>query len=272
MSLNANQQFFRKNLEVTGFGKKNGFFQCCKELVDNAVDACNRKTGSNIVRISIEETKPLRTTIRVQDTGVGIETSNIMNLGTLFGSTKSKDIQSGGRFGIGLKSVVMHSHASGGAGVSAKLRVSSSDIWLFELLYNEENGIHVANVSVQKDASSWMTEFSVELPTPPTDGGALLTYLTQVSFWCENLQIQLSAIEDQIIQNSNFSPQITRLLVEHGTDLCYESSILEKDTIRCKCYVGLICKKDETKKKMKLMKKTRIMINWGKIAWKVLIN
>ncbi|KAL8425410.1 hypothetical protein Efla_003638 [Eimeria flavescens] len=82
---------------MSGFNGEDGHFMVCKELLDNAVDACAK---SDVPRFS--GITPGNVELEL---GTGINSESVAALGEVFCSSKSLDSRTGGEFGIGLKAV-----------------------------------------------------------------------------------------------------------------------------------------------------------------------
>ena len=100
--------WFTKNLAIAGFSDHASAFTTCKELIDNAVDA-SRSTEKQRVSVYIEELGSGVVKISCEDWGSGFTQTALEALSNLFVSTKNDTCVSTGKFGIGLKLVLLSS-------------------------------------------------------------------------------------------------------------------------------------------------------------------
>jgi len=100
--------WFARNLAIAGFSEHTAAFTTCKELIDNAVDA-SRVSGGHKVNLILEQLTPDLVKISCEDWGTGFSQANLDSLSDLFNSTKVDDCISAGKFGIGLKLILLSS-------------------------------------------------------------------------------------------------------------------------------------------------------------------
>ncbi|EKX74356.1 conserved hypothetical protein [Theileria equi strain WA] len=103
--------FAQSNFSLSGLNNKSALFTICKELIDNAFDACKSKTQRiHHIALDISKCKP-EDPIQVTclDDGCGISCDSIESIGEIFNSSKKLE-ESSGAFGLGLKTVGRHTN------------------------------------------------------------------------------------------------------------------------------------------------------------------
>ncbi|KAH7647041.1 hypothetical protein FG379_002732 [Cryptosporidium bovis] len=168
--------FFSENIGITGFDHENAPFMTFKELFDNSIDACLKKTKTEWedipkkIRVcvnfeNLDSDEEAKINVIVSDTGCGIPLESIDLLGTLFGTNKKlnrRDSYYTGQFGVGLKMILLYVAQNSDEDIKVKMRMGNK-IWKFKLLCNLKNGtFYVGNSeSHEYDDWEWVTEFSV---------------------------------------------------------------------------------------------------------------
>ncbi|CAD2109023.1 hypothetical protein YYG_01567 [Plasmodium vinckei petteri] len=175
---NSTYSFFFKNLSVTGFYEENCLFMTVKELFDNSIDAlCNKKGDESIeeegkgirekkIEIEIKEYGSNSSFYEIicRDNGEGIEVKDLENISEMFLTSKEKCITSG-KFGIGLKTILLYSFKTAYGFLHIKIKVKNNKIWDFILVLDKNlNHTFVQNFKEYIDDKwEWTIEISVIL-------------------------------------------------------------------------------------------------------------
>ncbi|SCO92955.1 DNA topoisomerase VI, b subunit, putative [Plasmodium malariae] len=179
--------FFFKNLSVTGFYEENALFMTVKELFDNSIDAlCSSKVHENkedkkgekrvVQEVEKKVDKKVEILIReynknlsfyeitCRDNGEGTEIKDLEKFSEMFLTSKDK-CKTSGKFGIGLKTILLYSFKTAYGFLHIKAKVIKNKIWDFMLVIDKDlNHTFVQNFKEYVDEEwKWSIEISVIL-------------------------------------------------------------------------------------------------------------
>ncbi len=135
-------EFFEKNRHLLGFDNpRKALLIAVKELVDNALDACEEHKILPDIKISIEDLGRNIYRIRVEDNGPGIPKDKIPQVfgSFLFGSKFHRYVSTRGKQGIGASAVVLYGQLTTGRPVKVISKVPGKDAYLFEIKIDVRN-------------------------------------------------------------------------------------------------------------------------------------
>uniref|UniRef100_A0A0G4H314 Histidine kinase/HSP90-like ATPase domain-containing protein n=1 Tax=Chromera velia CCMP2878 TaxID=1169474 RepID=A0A0G4H314_9ALVE len=153
--------------------------------------------------------------VSVRDSGTGVQVENLDLLGTIFGSSKNSFVKSSsdhvggdsekekestpaGKFGVGLKLVLLHATRWTDGAISVKLRVRPGEVLSFQLKYNAESESPLVCNCVHSrrpfEEWPWMSEFSVVVFSPHRQADPrVCSYIAHSSVW--HPQVSLSFVD-----------------------------------------------------------------------------
>ncbi|GAW81602.1 hypothetical protein, conserved [Plasmodium gonderi] len=166
-SNNSTYSFFYKNLSVTGFYEENALFMTVKELFDNSIDALSGVKGKGKeVQISIREHDRNLSLYEIicRDNGEGTEIKDLEKFSEMFLTSKDNS-KTSGKFGIGLKTILLYSFKTAYGFLHLKVRVEENKIWDFMLVIDKDlSHTFVQNFKEYMDKEwTWSIEISVIL-------------------------------------------------------------------------------------------------------------
>ncbi|CEL98482.1 unnamed protein product [Vitrella brassicaformis CCMP3155] len=233
--------FFLENMALTGFTADEGVLMTAKELVDNALDAvkrlqpharqfeCQHKQQVEVLLEDhgLNDEDLLHPTdgqrfveVVVRDSGIGLQHNNVDLLGTIFGSSSSAQnaandaLSVAGKFGVGLKMVLLNSHIHADGTVRIKSRLSSREFFHFSLSYSGDDGEVTAQPAEDAIATNFpfMTEFRVCIAYPSEtllpSIQRLCNYLLLAKVWHPELELRL-CVECQHVDMHPFTLDTT---------------------------------------------------------------
>ena len=252
--------WFSRNLAIAGFSEHASAFTTCKELIDNAVDA-SRATDQQRVCISIEAIGSDVVKICCKDWGSGFTQAALEALSNLFVSTKNDTCTSTGKFGIGLKLVLLSSLKQTGQpvevygktfGIKLTMKDSSIEIADFQNIHASPNSFSTSIIvysishdieALQERVHAYLAELAESLPcwnfllsgtavTVPKVDAVFYTdqILTCSAYFCPGASDNKKL---EICRSVNFVP-----LIFNGTDCCLLAGAVASLT-QCAASLGL---------------------------------
>ncbi|KJP87950.1 hypothetical protein AK88_02384 [Plasmodium fragile] len=196
---NSTYSFFFKNLSVTGFSEDNALFMTVKELFDNSIDAlCSVKGKGKEVQILIREYKKELSLYEIvcRDNGEGAEIKDLEKFSEIFLTSKDES-KTGGKFGIGLKTILLYSFKTAYGFLHLKVRVEEKKIWDFMLLIDKDlSHTFVQNFKEYVDEEwKWSIEISVILKMNSTCSvydRRISFYMMLILLWKKDINVQCS--------------------------------------------------------------------------------
>ncbi len=161
-------EFFYRYREIAGYSNPTrAFYQTVKELIENALDACDSHGILPSVKVEIEEVdvKKLHYMITVEDNGIGVSPKHVPKaFGQVLYGSKYKQRQTRGIFGLGVKMAILYGQVTTGKPVIVITKpIRSKYRWLFKIRidikknrpiilhkesWKDENGEHGTKVSI----------------------------------------------------------------------------------------------------------------------------
>lgn len=168
--MTSSSGWISSNLSLVGFNVSQTAFMTFKELIENSIDATSSSQSPKL-SVRIDQCGDLLE-ISCCDNGLGFLPDSIESIQTIFNSLRSSNASTcTGKFGIGLKAIVMMCHSScGGRDVSVKsLRAGSNSSVSFDLGCSESHDVIIKNVSVREvaEANGFTTCVTACSPFPP---------------------------------------------------------------------------------------------------------
>lgn len=208
-STNSTFSFFYKNLTVAGFYEENALFMTVKELFDNSIDALsNLKIEEKKVEIVIKEyNKDLSFyEIICRDNGEGIKIKDLEKFGEMF-LTSKENCKTTGKFGIGLKTILLYSFKTAYGFLHIKLKIATNKIWDFALVMDKSlNHTFVENFQEYIDEKwNWMVEISVILKINDKyiSFKKILFYIKLTLLWKKDINVKCTCVSDQFEYSCN---------------------------------------------------------------------
>ncbi|VUZ96806.1 DNA topoisomerase 6 subunit B, putative [Plasmodium vivax] len=198
-SSNSTYSFFFKNLSVTGFCEENALFMTVKELFDNSIDALSSVKGKGKeVQILIREYKKELSLYEIvcRDNGEGAEIKDLEKFSEIFLTSKGER-KTGGKFGIGLKTILLYSFKTAYGFLHLKVRVEENKIWDFMLLIDKDlSHTFVQNFKEYVDEEwKWSIEISVILKMNSTCSvydRRISFYMKLILLWKKDITVKCS--------------------------------------------------------------------------------
>ncbi|KAF4671606.1 hypothetical protein FOL47_001421 [Perkinsus chesapeaki] len=169
--------FMRHGMALCGGDKisNKSVFLVIKEIVDNAMDACRSHgwPGVDSSRVTVEliNEGDITRFVCTDFGGPGITPEEVESIQNMFSSTKATGSGFSGKFGLGLKFVVIFLHQAGCGPIHFKIVSKDSKVVKFDLMVEGGgDAIRVGEVCVDDDmkqAVEFTTEVSVKLPSSP---------------------------------------------------------------------------------------------------------
>ncbi|CAA9988886.1 DNA topoisomerase 6 subunit B, putative [Plasmodium knowlesi strain H] len=198
-SSNSTYSFFFKNLSVTGFCEENALFMTVKELFDNSIDALSSVKGKGKeVQIIIREYKKELSLYEIvcRDNGEGAEIKDLEKFSEIFLTSKDES-KTSGKFGIGLKTILLYSYKTAYGFLHLKVRVEENKIWDFMLLIDKDlSHTFVQNFKEYVNEEwKWSIEISVILKMNNTCNvydRRISFYMMLILLWKKDINIKCS--------------------------------------------------------------------------------
>lgn len=228
-STNSTFSFFYKNLTVAGFYEENALFMTVKELFDNSIDALsNLKIEEKKVEIVVKEHNRDLSFYEIicRDNGEGIKIKDLENFGEMF-LTSKENCKTTGKFGIGLKTILLYSFKSAYGFLHIKIRIAKNKIWDFALVMDKSlNHTFVENFQEYVDEKwNWTVEISVILKINDKYISAkkIFFYIKLTLLWKRDVNVKCTCVSDQFEyccnrEDSNISNNLSK-----------DASLIQKD-------------------------------------------
>ncbi|SOV18281.1 DNA topoisomerase VI, b subunit, putative [Plasmodium gaboni] len=210
---NSTYSFFFKNLSVTGFYEENALFMTVKELFDNSVDALyNKDKDDNVdtekdldekkikiknknIEIIVEEYDKSLSYYKIicRDNGKGSKIKDLEKFSEIFLTSKDK-CSTSGKFGIGLKSILLYSFKTAYGFLHIKVKVEENKIWDFMLVMDKNlNHTFIQNFKEYIDTNwNWSVEISLilKINNKFINDQRIYTYIKLVLLWKRDINIK----------------------------------------------------------------------------------
>ncbi|CDO66435.1 DNA topoisomerase VI, b subunit, putative [Plasmodium reichenowi] len=209
---NSTYSFFFKNLSVTGFYEENALFMTVKELFDNSVDALynNDKEDNVETKKDLEEKKKKKKKkveiiveeydkslsyykITCRDNGKGSKIKDLEKFSEIFLTSKD-NCSTSGKFGIGLKTILLYSLKTAYGFLHIKVKVEENKIWDFMLVMDKNlNHTFIQNFKEYIDTNwNWSVEISLVLKINNKfiHDQRIYTYIKLVLLWKRDINIK----------------------------------------------------------------------------------
>ncbi|ETW16498.1 hypothetical protein PFFVO_04551 [Plasmodium falciparum Vietnam Oak-Knoll (FVO)] len=186
---NSTYSFFFKNLSVTGFYEENALFMTVKELFDNSVDALyNNDKEDNEYDKSLSYYK-----ITCRDNGKGSKIKDLEKFSEIFLTSKD-NCSTSGKFGIGLKTILLYSLKTAYGFLHIKVKVEENKIWDFMLVMDKNlNHTFIQNFKEYIDTNwNWSVEISLilKINNKFIHDQRIYTYIKLVLLWKRDINIK----------------------------------------------------------------------------------
>ncbi|VWU50243.1 DNA topoisomerase VI, b subunit, putative [Hepatocystis sp. ex Piliocolobus tephrosceles] len=270
--------FFFKNLSVTGFHEENALFMTVKELFDNSVDAlsnnkirdsenvCNNNNNldsnniDDINNIRKKKKKKIEILIKeynkdlsfyeiiCRDNGEGIEIKDLEKFSDFFLTSKEKD-KTSGKFGIGLKTILLYSFKTAYGFLHIKVKVEKNKIWDFMLVIDK----NLSHTFVQNfkeyisDEWEWSIEISVILKINSNYiyRDKINYYILLALLWKTDIHVKLCCDNSEplyYLNEYNINNQESNLLnfiVNNCSDILFKKNNLNSYNVNLNIYIDV---------------------------------
>ncbi len=131
--------FFYRNRSIAGFDNTmRALYTAVRELVENALDACEDGGFLPEIRVKLTEVQPKWYTLSVQDNGIGVPRDHILPaFGQILYGSKYQHKQARGRFGLGGKMAFLYGQIT----TSEPLQVISAPVegeYIFDVIMRQD--------------------------------------------------------------------------------------------------------------------------------------
>ncbi|SBT77501.1 DNA topoisomerase VI, b subunit, putative [Plasmodium ovale] len=253
-SSNSTYSFFFKNLSVTGFYEENALFMTVKELFDNSIDAVCSKKGNEKkekrIEILIKEYNKNSSLYEImcRDNGEGAEIKDLEKFSEMF-LTSKENCRTTGKFGIGLKTILLYSFKTAYGFLHIKVKVEKKKIWDFMLVIDKDlNHTFVQNFKEYVDENwNWSTEISVILKIHSTYiyDKRIYFYIKLALLWKKDIHVKcyyddheelVYSPEEHLQDHEN---ALLNEVVENSTNIFFRKNHLSSYNFHLNIYVNV---------------------------------
>mmetsp|Transcript_21809 Transcript_21809/g.31747 ORF Transcript_21809/g.31747 Transcript_21809/m.31747 type:complete len:333 (+) Transcript_21809:157-1155(+) len=175
-----------QNFEVFGFSNySNSLFQCCKELIDNSIAACQSVSVNREVSITLNHDSSNVSVIQVEvvDNGCGI--SDLDYIVELFASkrvcSRSGDLNTKAKYGVGLTTCLMYAQIYTGHSIRIITKIPSQQFWsVLDVAFDMETGSNKIVQETRTSTADILSGTRICLSMPFTEYFADVVYSLQM--------------------------------------------------------------------------------------------
>ncbi|CRH00702.1 DNA topoisomerase VI, b subunit, putative [Plasmodium relictum] len=237
---NSTYSFFYQNLAVTGFYEENALFMTVKELFDNSIDALSNikdeedKKKKKKIEILINEYNKNLSFYEIicRDNGEGIQIKDLESFAEMFLTSKDKR-KTCGKFGIGLKTILLYSFKTAYGFLHIKVKVEKNKIWEFMLVIDKSlNHTFVQNFKEYIDGEwNWSVEISVilKINNKFINDKRIFLYIKLALLWKRDINVKCCCDSEQFTYSCDDhfeDDHLLNLIIDNGVSMIFQKKHL----------------------------------------------
>ncbi|CRG94014.1 DNA topoisomerase VI, b subunit, putative [Plasmodium gallinaceum] len=250
---NSTYSFFYKNLSVTGFYEENALFMTVKELFDNSIDSLanikdeEEKKKKKKIEILINEYNKNLSFYEIicRDNGGGIQIKDLESFAEMFLTSKDKS-KTCGKFGIGLKTILLYSYKTAYGFLHIKVKVEKNKIWEFMLVIDKNlNHTFVQNFKEYIDEEwDWSVEISVilKINNKFIYDKRIFLYIKLTLLWKRDINVKCCCDSEQFIytyEENSKDDNILNLILDNDTTIAFQKKHLSSFNFNLNIYIDV---------------------------------